>query len=174
MPRQLLRILKPQARSAGWLLSALLLTASVCHADELYKWREPDGTLTFSPNPPNDSSIAYEKVVSGQSQGQIIRPATTTGLAPSSSDLPAGLSHSAHSGATPTTANAIQRPPQQPNLTRSTQKTAQCEELKKRVISLERLLQTDISNETMDNAVVQMARYQSSFNQACNRRLSLR
>ena len=46
-------------------------------------------------------------------------------------------------------------------------KQRQCEDLKKRVISLERRLKTRLTPEDMDNTVVHMARYQRSYDHHC-------
>lgn len=46
-------------------------------------------------------------------------------------------------------------------------KQRQCEDLKKRVISLERRLKSRLTPEDMDNTVVHMARYQRSYDQYC-------
>ena len=116
-------------------------------AEELYRWREADGTITFSKTPPpSNSGIAFEKI---SATGGATQPAKklSAGAAVPASD-PALLTRPARSIA-------------------SDSKTGHCNELRKRVQSLERLITTDVSNETMDNAVVQMARYQTSFNQSC-------
>ena len=47
------------------------------------------------------------------------------------------------------------------------QKQHQCEDLQKRIVSLERRLRQTLSDEDMDNTVVYMAKYQLSFNQHC-------
>ncbi len=49
----------------------------------------------------------------------------------------------------------------------STRKEQQCDDLKKRVISLERRLQTRLTPDDMDNTVVHMVRYQRSFDHHC-------
>lgn len=46
-------------------------------------------------------------------------------------------------------------------------KQRQCEDLKKRVISLEGRLKTRLTPDDMDNTVVHMARYQRSYDQHC-------
>ncbi|MBX2825140.1 MAG: DUF4124 domain-containing protein [Gammaproteobacteria bacterium] len=114
------------------------------NAEELYRWREADGTLTFSPTPPPaGSGIAFEKIspASGAARANpepALVPATNPALVA-----------------------------QQPTRVVAASKNGHCNDLRKRVQSLERLIMTDVSNETMDNAVVQMARYQNSFNQSC-------
>lgn len=49
----------------------------------------------------------------------------------------------------------------------SNHKFAQCQELRKRVVSLERQIKTGLTPERMDSTVVYMARYQRSINQHC-------
>ena len=49
----------------------------------------------------------------------------------------------------------------------SNNKQRRCQDLKKRVVSLERRLKSRLTPEDMDNTVVHMARYQSSFDQHC-------
>lgn len=46
-------------------------------------------------------------------------------------------------------------------------KQRQCQDLRKRVISLERRLKSRLTPEDMDNTVVHMARYQRSYDQHC-------
>lgn len=46
-------------------------------------------------------------------------------------------------------------------------KQRQCQDLQKRVVSLERRLRSRLTPEDMDNTVVHMARYQRSFDQHC-------
>jgi len=133
-----------------------ILTPTVLMGAEqfLYKWVDPDGTMTFSPTPPPKSSgIAYEKVKTGgkQSAAKLDKALPTDQQFVSKQRIPA---------ATP----IQQREPLQTN-----RKSAHCAELRKRVVSLERLMKTEISAETMDNAVLQMAKYQASFNQSCNK-----
>ncbi|MBX2839712.1 MAG: DUF4124 domain-containing protein [Gammaproteobacteria bacterium] len=53
------------------------------------------------------------------------------------------------------------------NMVASKQKFAQCQELRKRVVSLERQIKTGLTPERMDSTVVYMARYQRSINQHC-------
>jgi len=136
--------------------STILLPATLWSADQnLYKWEEPDGTLTFSPVPPPKSSgIAFEKV-------EINKKKNTAKLEKTMPSTAKPFVSKQRIPAITPTAN------KQP--TRSRQKTAQCAELRKRVVSLERLIRTDVSDERMDNAVVQMARYQASYNRACDK-----
>ena len=54
-------------------------------------------------------------------------------------------------------------------ITVAAKKQRRCEDLKKRVVSLERRLKIRLSPADMDNTVVHMARYQQSYNQHCLR-----
>ena len=54
-------------------------------------------------------------------------------------------------------------------ITVAASKQRRCEDLKKRVVSLERRLKIRLSPADMDNTVVHMARYQQSYNQHCLR-----
>ena len=49
----------------------------------------------------------------------------------------------------------------------SSNKQRRCQDLRKRVVSLERRLKSRLTPEDMDNTVVHMARYQRSFDQHC-------
>lgn len=51
----------------------------------------------------------------------------------------------------------------------STDKAERCEELQKRVVSLERRLATPLTPRDMDDTVVHMARYQQSYERNCRR-----
>jgi len=130
-------------------LSMLGLSA-IANAEDLYRWREADGTLTFSPTPPPaGSNIAYEKINTANGVKRTVPP-TLSAPAPIPATSPALLTQQ------PTNVAAA-----------SASKMGHCNDLRKRVQSLERLIMTDVTNEIMDNAVVQMARYQTSFNQSC-------
>ena len=54
-------------------------------------------------------------------------------------------------------------------ITVAASKQSRCEDLQKRVVSLERRLKVRLSPADMDNTVVHMARYQKSYNQHCLR-----
>jgi hypothetical protein len=51
----------------------------------------------------------------------------------------------------------------------SSKKRKQCEDLSKRVVSLERRLRLELSDADMDNTVLHMARYQASYDQYCDK-----
>ncbi|MDB3935208.1 DUF4124 domain-containing protein [Granulosicoccus sp.] len=53
------------------------------------------------------------------------------------------------------------------SLSAKSRKQRQCEDLKKRVISLERRLKSRLTPDDMDNTVVHMARYQRSYDHHC-------
>jgi len=61
----------------------------------------------------------------------------------------------------------VQTSDQTARTTATTRKQRQCEDLQKRVVSLERRLKTRLTPEDMDNTVVHMARYQRSYDQHC-------
>lgn len=52
-------------------------------------------------------------------------------------------------------------------LSAASHKQGRCQDLRKRVVSLERRLKSHLSADDMDNTVIQMARYQQSFDQHC-------
>lgn len=83
------------------------------------------------------------------------RLSSESGSAPAVADLP---DRSAITQAAP----ASQNDNVQPN-----RKQRQCQDLQKRVISLERRLRSRLTPEDMDNTVVHMARYQRSYDQHC-------
>ena len=81
-----------------------------------------------------------------------------------------GISRSADADrdASTATGDTEQTRDQTAALDAKTRKRQQCEDLQKRVISLERRLQTRLTPEDMDNTVIHMARYQRSFDQHCS------
>lgn len=213
----------------------ILLSASlIVVAQPLYKWVEPDGSITFSPVKP-PAGTKYETVnqttadqatvekssnslsstaSTGQSstgmdssdpadtrmpQPARALPAQTitsaAGEQPESGSLrntqpraASSIEPSLHreagnpseritleSGSKPATASmgaqsapTIQTAPAQqtPNMPQN-RKQRQCQDLQKRVISLERRLKSRLTPEDMDNTVIHMARYQRSFDQHC-------
>jgi len=159
-----------------WIASSLLGVAltlsavSTTQAETLYKWREADGSLTFSPKPPPEGSGIRYELVGGDAQpalgsGTASTPVTSLPVAPVLNPAPVAQAATR----APVSNLQPQRPPQrQRTVVPTNRKSVHCEELRKRVISLERLLRTELSAETMDNAVVQMARYQTGINKACN------
>lgn len=205
---------------------AILLGAScIVLAEPLYKWIEPDGSITFSKNPP-PVGMEYEKVdasrpvnkakteaakAAAKVAAQVSARATAkASRAPAAARVQATLpqpeqatesrqriapqisSQSAllpgiQRASTPPI-NAIRSQSKQNNATQninagtesaetdnrsstafaaSARKQRQCEDLKKRVISLEGRLRTRLTPADMDNTVVHMARYQRSYDQHC-------
>ena len=144
------------------LLATFLVVSTAGATEKLYKWTEADGTLTFSRTPPAEGSGINYEVVGANSGTNQLKQAQPVKQPSTDTMINQGSAISQSSAPTVSSAKKIAPSP-------SMRKSTQCGELQKRVLSLERLLRTDISAETMDNAVVQMARYQNSFNQACNR-----
>jgi len=139
-----------------FVIALLTLGSAALAEEELYRWREADGTLTFSPKPPPASSgIAFEKISSSGGALRANKPVNSRLTNPTVSP-PATVPATSPALATRT-----------PTSVTSATKEGHCSDLQKRVQSLETLIMTDVSNETMDNAVIQMARYQTSFNQSC-------
>lgn len=152
------------------LIATALVFCSVSASEPFYKWIEADGTLTFSRTPPaKDSGIKFEVVGSNQGNTKLSasQPSQPQALQATQQQASTSLTTGGQTiggGSDPTSSTGKHIAP-----IHSKRKSTQCGELQKRVLSLERLLKTEISAETMDNAVVQMARYQNSFNQSCNR-----
>ncbi len=197
------------------LCTVLLSAACQANAGTLYRWAEPDGSLTFSPAPPA-AGIAYDTVETGgdnlatqsglsadqnlaqssapastasvstpisvaaapQAEPQIkisavpetlLEPATSTpqGLAyaPNTADeLPQGITRGDQVvAATPSAAT-----PNRDGVVASSKKFEQCQELQKRVVSLERRLRSKLSPDDVDNTVVAIVRYQSSYDTHCD------
>lgn len=178
--------------AAALLMVTCLLTLTSLNAETLYKWREADGSLTFSPKPPPEGSgIKYEVVSAPTSSAPELAAAssgsqstiTSNLVAPLQSDLSGSTDRGGRTGneteyATRADGGLETRQPGQ-NLSRQSttqpasstgsRKSEHCNQLRNRVISLERLLRTELTAETMDNAVIQMAKYQNGINQACSR-----
>ncbi|PID59936.1 MAG: hypothetical protein CSB44_12320 [Gammaproteobacteria bacterium] len=77
---------------------------------------------------------------------------------------PAG---SGASHATAASAASSRTPPMSPDAIAARNKRNRCDDLRKRVVSLERRLRLDLTPGDMDNTVIHMARYQKSFDQFC-------
>lgn len=197
-----------RTRIAASIFPILLLTAMhAANAEILYQWREPDGTLTFSPTPPPEGSNVHFTVVkpddtinpialpaegqqlstlSGNSTSQPaqqVRTANQTSsvqlaYAPSTSkpqttipetDLPQGITAASISqinsdqhtdGGSDTDNQALQA---------SLRKKQQCGDLNKRIIALENRMSHSQNNAEMDQAVLQIMRYQTSYDSFCDR-----
>lgn len=167
----------------------LILCSPTITAQNLYKWVEPDGSITFSTNPPK-SGTAYEKVISNDAAAAstqqndrvtpTVKPSKSTSsttstviqrptVTSSQSEVQGALS--TNSDVQATTSVTTQRnssiTPTAPINAMQATKQSHCQDLKKRVVSLERRLRTLLNPEDMDNTVVHMARYQRSFDQHC-------
>ncbi len=171
---------------------ALLLTCcATAMAEPLYQWTEADGSITFSPNKPpagidfkvieptagitSESSEGANEPVLAASVG------TASALDNSRKRLPVRSSiatlnpedSSVESGSVSWSSNDQQ--PAKPALptqtllapTASNSTPGRCEDLRKRVVSLERRLKANLSPEDMDNTVVHMSRYQRSYDKFC-------
>lgn len=186
-------------------LLLLLSHSAIALAQPLYKWVEPDGSITFSPQPPV-SGVEYERLEAGSPAAKLAESANTEAArtdksaeaAVSSSaspaeplprveyapgnetDLPPAISRaSAAKGASVrpvTSALAVGQSRSEAELTSdglaasvsaANFKRGRCQDLKKRVTSLERRLKSRLTPEDMDNTVIHMARYQRSFDQYC-------
>jgi len=166
-------------------LLSLLLTAGSGSAAGLYKWVEADGSITFSPNPP-PAGVEFERI--GAETDQTVKEISPAAKAESTPKKPATapsrLSYAPDDGnptqgivkAQPKVAAASEAPSAASTeaneltpITVAASKQSRCDDLKKRVISLERRLKVRLSPADMDNTVVHMARYQRSYNQHCLR-----
>ena len=160
---------------------ALLLTCcSVAFAEPLYKWTEADGTITFSPDKPA-AGIDFDVVdITGDAASKSAGEPTLgkASAQPSEADAPEVSSPSSgveNSDAVLSTwsidsqIKTFQTQPVQKKTAfkESNQSQNRCEDLRKRVVSLERRLQAQITAEDMDNTIVHISEYQNSFDQFC-------
>jgi len=162
-------------------------------AQPLYKWQEADGSITFSPTkPPRGIDFQVINAVDGVSPSTIVQRASSneTGQAAavqnpqiqfSQSKMqtqtdPGAQSVSASASADDEQFNGSQSIPwnfgsqavqRTAASAASIEKQHQCENLRKRVVSLERRLKSHLSAEDMDNTIIHMSRYQRSFDQNC-------
>ncbi|MEE9318903.1 MAG: DUF4124 domain-containing protein [Granulosicoccus sp.] len=172
--------------------SLLLVLSATASADTLYRWQEADGSITFSPKPPA-AGIAYEKVdkdagrlkaiaaaadalptvskenpaVSGRG-GKIQYAPNTTATNSTSDSQPVAAAALATTTTNISETDTQNTRASQP-IVASNNKQRHCQDLQKRVISLERRMRSQLSADDMDNTVVHMARYQASFNRHCQR-----
>ncbi|MFK7855158.1 MAG: DUF4124 domain-containing protein [Granulosicoccus sp.] len=174
-------------------LAILCTSATMAFAQPLYKWVETDGSITFSPHKPPagtsyetvskpasssiNSAVAKDALTIDNSQSGTnrknapatnqITPAVQAIRSPSTS--PGRVNKELGGKATP--AALAQADSQSITTTHSASpslnKQRQCQDLRKRVVSLERRLKSRLTPEDMDNTVVHMARYQRSFDQHC-------
>ena len=184
-----------RAALGGVAAFALALCAEALADGTLYRWTEADGSLTYSPTPPAEG-IAYETVRpdGGTAPGEraAADPAAALGgrdapvdpgaaprqaASPEARPEPAAPAPSLGAAATePPTPPAADRQPAEtsadlsdagPAVIASDDRARHCGDLRKRVVSLERRLATHLTPEEMDTTVVQMARYQQSFERHC-------
>jgi len=219
----------------------LLLTGHSALAEKLYRWVEPDGSITFSPTPP-PAGIDYKAVNAAHNnaakaglpapQADLTQPetgslTTKTDITTTEADLPipesdvtepkasvtvagqkpsilATSEHGLEASQPSTNAARILAQPapaeEQQKLTYApeigsknetpqattaseqnlsapstpqidsavnSKKRRQCQDLNKRIMSLERRLSSQLEPLDMDNTVIAMARYQRSYNQHC-------
>lgn len=194
-------------------LLLLLANCAIVFAQPLYKWVEPDGSITFSPEPPA-KGVNYERVDSvTTAPGLASQPATrieggndsllpddlnssspVSPVAPlpriqyapgNDADMPPALSRTDGTrrsdslirpmpsalaiGQTRTQAEQAASTSDSfaSSVTAANYKRSRCQDLQKRVTSLERRLKSRLTPEDMDNTVIHMARYQRSFDQYC-------
>lgn len=188
-----------------FLLSVDLIAA----AQPLYKWVEPDGSITFSPKKPA-AGIAFETIndiTSGlknnpkssdqqndaglpelnkampdpRGSESAASPVVTTDHE-TGENSPADQTNESNNGNHSNTGDQkINRKPateqstqtntaetvQSGQVVKNSRKQQQCQDLQKRVVSLERRLKSRLTPEDMDNTVIHMARYQRSYDQHC-------
>ena len=145
-------------------LFAALQTSQAFAAGELFRWIEPDGSLTFSPTPPIDGTpfTAVDPVS--------LRPAEESRSEESRSEDEERLRTAAASAPAPTAASRSFPPAGA--LTSDAPSSAafeneRCTELSKRVVSLEQRLTAQLTPEEMDDTVIRMARYQRDLESLC-------
>lgn len=166
-------------------------------AQPLYKWTEADGSVTFSPKqPPAGTSFETIQSTSKKKTAtdSVTREAATTPVtaaaAPASSpssvapriipndQLSQLSSSSSNSENRSGQLNSITAPDASPDSSQAqnsnqvasiaaSNKQSRCQDLRKRVVSLERRLKSRLTPQDMDNTVIHMARYQRSFDQYC-------
>ncbi len=174
-------------------LLVLLCASTATLAQPLYKWVEKDGAITFSVEPPpagvsfetinnvessTISSPAQRKPAAHSAVEQSSATQNTQTVAPiqglqattrqslQSNSLSQNASVSEQTAASVQSTNIPNLDTQAAMRARS-RKEQQCDDLKKRVISLERRLQTRLTPDDMDNTVIHMVRYQRSFDHHC-------
>ena len=160
-------------------------------AEPLYKWTEADGSITFSPNKPPagidfqviEPSAGITSVSSGHTNEPVL--AASAGASSTIDNSPTrapvtrsiaslNLEDSTVESGSVSWSNDIQQPakPALPTktllaTTTSSSTPGRCEDLRKRVVSLERRLKANLTPEDMDNTVVHMSKYQRSYDKFC-------
>lgn len=153
-------------------LAILYVSSTMVFAQPLYKWVEADGSITFSPTKPS-AGISYETVTrpteSSQNQATLVSVSESPAsqAAPDTKTSPiAKIEYApAQPIATPVRSNNLSK--SSIAASPSSNKQSRCQDLKKRVVSLERRLKSRLTPEDMDNTVIHMARYQRNFDQYC-------
>lgn len=149
-------------------------------AEPLYKWAEADGTITFSPDKP-PAGIDYDVVdITGDAASKSAREPTLGKASAQPTEAGALEINSTSSDteksdvvmgtwSTDSQVQTFQTQPVQNKMAfkESNQSQNRCEDLRKRVVSLERRLQAQITAEDMDNTIVHISEYQNSFDQFC-------
>ena len=182
-------------------LLSLVLAAGTVFADGLYKWVEPDGSITFSPNPPA-AGIEFERIgamkkspasiastsakpavpvkqakpesatLSNVAPADVsVEPPQRLSYAPNANNIKQGITRAEPSvaAATESADTVAGNDTDSTTITVAASKQSRCEDLQKRVVSLERRLKVRLSPADMDNTVLHMARYQKSYNRHCLR-----
>ena len=165
----------------------LMLGSSNVMAEKLYRWVEPDGSITFSPTPPPDSkefktvsgakSESASNTTEAATDAQVAHGEQTAADAQVAADsspalAPARLRYAPDTETTKTPDRSRRTAPRGSSsklpLIAASSKRGHCQDLKKRVVSLERRLRSSLTPEAMDATVIHMARYQQSFDQFCH------
>jgi len=123
---------------------------------------------TAEPSILSTSEASLEPAAPPTNTSKIItRPATAAAVTPGLSYAPEVDSRIATAPTQNPDVTAAASPTPRKETIASTQKRQQCEDLTKRVLSLERRLRSPLDAQAMDTTVVAMARYQRSFDQYC-------
>jgi len=95
------------------------------------------------------------------------KPASTVNYAPATDNTKQGITRATVQPATTGVQVASTAGTSNNRTIVSAKKRRQCDDLSKRVVSLERRLRLELSEADMDNTVMHMARYSRSFNKHC-------
>ncbi len=152
----------PKQPPAGISFETIQSSAKKKPATELATLDAPATPVTAAATPAdNRSSVAPRIVPNGD---QFSSASSHSANNPSGQQL-IGISAPAATDANPDSGQAL-------NSNRvasiaASNKQSRCQDLRKRVVSLERRLKSRLTPEDMDNTVIHMARYQRSFDQYC-------
>jgi len=127
------------------LFFSLLSVSAICVAEPLYKWVEPDGSITFSVKPPPEG-VEYE-TVNAEPKSSLSKADTDDRAAAEPAVSQSQLNQTQKTPLAPQIGvqSGIVRAPTDP----------------------EGRLKSRLTPEDMDNTVVHMARYQRSYDQHC-------